>query len=98
MEIHRVASLAGDFIIINIMFSVTSAINVAAAARKTGDKINSDAHRAEIRPIDVFQQPLNPIAPSSLVSLGLPNKPNQDTMKQTATCGRRSFRRKEKAG
>lgn len=60
MEIHKVSPPTVNFIVINITFSVTSAINVAAMARKTQDTINSDTHThthtAEIQLIHTSRQ------------------------------------------
>lgn len=92
MEIHRVSLPTVNFIIINIMFGVTSAINVAAMMRNTQDTINSDTqtHSQDTTDTHIPTTPLSDCL-SSLVSLSLSltrtHKHNWDIMTRAAVCG-----------
>lgn len=96
MEIHKVSPPTVTFIVINITFGVTSAINVAAMARKT--RYNQlrhtyiHTHSRDTTDTHIPTTPLSDcLSPSSLVSLSLSlshsHKHNRGYNDTTAVCG-----------
>ena len=61
MEIHRVSLPAGNLIVINIMFSATSAITGAGEKHKM-QSTHTHTHTGKIQVIHTSRQPLNQIA------------------------------------